>query len=180
MISCQFSQYTIHCTALHAEHLTLHSTSCSTPYTSQHCTHHILHCTKHSGAHSILHNTAQSTLYTAQHRAHYTQHSTEHTIRNTARRPHTPLLYTVLLCEHDIEQIVHNTLYNVQCTVHTVQCTLFSAYCTVHTVQCALYGAHCTVHTAQCALYSAHCTVHSTWKFTALDFASLCSRCAAH
>ena len=70
-------------------------------------------------------------------------------------------LPTELYNVHCTMYTVQCTLYNVHCTMYTVQCTLYNVHCTMYTVQCTLYNVHCTMYTVQCTLYNVHCTMYS-------------------
>jgi len=68
-----------------------------------------------------------------------------------------------IVCSATQLNILHYTLYDTHCTLHTVHYTLYTTHCTLHTVHGTLYTTHCTLHTVHDTLYTTHytlCTTH--------------------
>ena len=85
-------------------------------------------------------------------------------------------MYNVQCTMYSVQCTVYNvqcTMYSVQCTVYNVQCTMYSVQCTVYNVQCTMYSVQCTVYNVQCTMYSVQCTMYNvqcTW-LTAINIA---------
>ena len=61
---------------------------------------------------------------------------------------------------NSVQNYQHCTVYNVQCTMYSVQCTVHNVQCTMYSAQYIVYNVQCTMYSVQCVVYTIHITVY--------------------